>query len=782
VKASDRARSAVEAATISAVIVATGIYFHGHGGLEHRWIAAVALLISVILRHISAVLGYGSAARPTTSLLGLCALVALVDHEGTSSLVAAGAAACSALPFFDPDAAPAESPIPRERALVLLGALCGAGLIGFVAPGFLAATAIAPLALAGAALRPGLMRVAVVSLRTATLFVAATALLLTEVPAPLMIAGVVAATGLALGWPSTAEGQVHVAKTFFCGVVLAAVLYNAILTEYGAVTVPLWDEWDLAPKLVRAQEGTLAWSDLIALESENRPLTGRCFLLALARVTAWDMRAEFLLVTACLLTTLAVHARALRRLVAGRRSPLYHALVSLLALVLLSPGQNHIHWFSWTLHLQLAALLAAVAFIRLSSAPLSWTANVFASVACWLATYSSSNGVLSFPVCLLLVQWSSPSPLRPSSRTVFWVASAILAAVSYLNGFHHEGVAPSLPNMAVFAVAYLGGPLGYLLRFALTGPLSMAFHIGIGAALLAIVATAVARGAVNPRSREGDRIAISFGAFAIGGALLTAYGRAGELHNAGTPHYVLFSSFLLLALIFWSATRLPAPLSSERGERRALGAYLIFLVAAATSYADAIPIYRYHHERNRLFATAFNSSPELSYADKYLYPDLKRLRELKRLLAEHRLGPYRYTVVAPVAAPSPPPPGSAIVRPDDGASQGRIEVAQPYESSGRRYLDVAGWADTSRNVASRPFVLIEVDRKLREVVPVGLPVTGALPFKLPRPDMDPESGWGILWDIQLPTGLHTIRAFAFDRGGDTLYALGPPRTISWGDP
>ncbi len=779
-----RTRSVAEASATVAILAAAGISLHVRGGIEARWVATAVVLLALVVRHMATVSGPLPVPGLACSLLTIVPLLSAFRPASSEwGIMAAGAAALAASPAFA-EAGPTTRATLGERALTLIGVSAAASGVGLATTGPARAITLASMALAVAPSTIAGTSASLASRATAAFLIAGAGIRSVEglaTPA-FLILGV---AGLYVLIRATEPPlQQTLTKAALGTLVVASVVYHAIMVEFGAFTVPCWDEWGLVPLVVGSENGSLSWADLFAPHAQHRPVTSRILLVALARLTRWDLRAEYLLVIASTVGLFAVLAGALWRVMGRKATPGFLDLLSILALVVFSPAAHEVHNFSFAVHIVLSAIAAAAALVQVSEAPSSWRANAAAAALCWIATYSVGNGTIAFLLCLLIVQASQSAPWRPNRFVAFWLANMVLMALLYFPGLPPSAVPPpSLGTGCRFVAMYLGSALGYLPQLVpLAGAFGFQLLLGVVLVASSVVLPVLAR--LDLRARSEDRLALAFAALALGSAVVTAYGRAepDSPTLGAASRFAVFASFLPYGLIFGVAGRLPSILSSSRRARAALAVHLAFVAGSVVGYAQGVAIYSASHETNRVFATPFNASPELPYAEKWLYPgprpDLDRMRHLDADLAKHRLGPYRFSVVTPAPLPAPPDGGEAVA-PDEHAFIGRIESIEVFESSSARYLDVSGWAAVPGRDAT-PFVLLDVDHGARRrVVATGIPVTGPMPFRLPSPDIPLFSGWGVLWEIDLAKGAHAIRSYAFKRGQNHVVELAGVRTFDW---
>ena len=428
-----------------------------------------------------------------------------------------------------------------------------------------------------------------------------------------------------------------------------------VAIQHGALTHPFSDYCKLIPLVEKLQNGTLAFSDLFDPLNQNRPATWRALVLANAWLTGWDIRSEYLYLVAALVGAFLVQVQLLVRAGAACSRDRVLVLVAGLSIVSFSPAAHNDHWWSMLLQFDLGHLFIVIAF-----ALLSWNGRLFrdhalAALACWLATYTVTNGLVAFLVCAIVAQIFSPIPRRFTGVSLFWTANIALALILYVPGLPDlDRELPSLGQLIVFTFAYIGSPAAAILRF----PFQSQFDLPNGAVVtgmnavagLGITALLTAKGLDVVRGRDRSCAARAFAAFALfalGSAVLTALGRANfdeaGVANANASRFVLFGSSALFAGLYAGAMapsrwRFHVPLN-PRVVPTAAG--LILFACASVSYARSWKVYAEARRFDRLLAAAYADGPDGGPLHALIYPESKLVPGFKATLKRLRMGPYR---------------------------------------------------------------------------------------------------------------------------------------------
>lgn len=434
------------------------------------------------------------------------------------------------------------------------------------------------------------------------------------------------------------------------GLAFAPAAYLLVAVQYSAITFPFWDHAELIRFLQSYYDGTLRLSDLWQPHNHSRPFTYRLVYVVNAIVTGWDIRSEYVFLLLSIFGAYAIHLRALYRLDARHTRVGFAGGAAALSIFFFSPVGHNNHWWSMMLQLDLASLLIAYALLRVAFGTDRWRAHVAAAAACWLATYTLTNGLIAFLAiifALVLAQWPR---LRPDRHILFWLVNFAAVLAVYLPGLPHEpGGRPTIGALIEFSLVYLGAPLGGLLDFTYRDnfdiPEGLLLNAACGAVLLAYAAWLLWRAREEVRRREPSAvILLLFALFAVGSALATAWGRAAfdafGVANANGSRYSIYSSYLVFGIIYRIAG-LSAKDALRGGTRWLAAAALATLTVFGTlTYAAARPVYVAAHDFNRQLAAAYQNrgAGEL---DKLIYPEPRFVAHLKSALLRLELGPYR---------------------------------------------------------------------------------------------------------------------------------------------
>lgn len=437
------------------------------------------------------------------------------------------------------------------------------------------------------------------------------------------------------------------------GTAVAAAFIVLLILRY-AVAIPMLDDWEMVPLVMKAHTGGLTFADLFAQQQEARTFFPKLIFIALSFAKYWDARAAMMLsVLICCLTALGLY-----RLIARAKLPEVVATIAFVLCVLLifSPAQHEL----WLLASGFPSFVPALCMVwgicvatgRRGIASRFWICVALAVG----ASFTLSNGLLAwgltFPLLLAI------EPERTGKRWLLsWCAAAAVCAALYFWNFQFQ---PDLPGFAPrkslieywqYVAAFLGGAFG---RAGNEHPLAISVTIGTGLLLgyLAALVDAITRRR-DPIHRARVVPWLGLGGYSIGSAVLAALGRIEwGVSQALESRYVAYSISLSIALIvlgaiYWTEFRMRAPSRL----RFASFAVALLLVAGCFTFgllcaADSVSFFRIRSAAARLgqsavlFSAALDTS-KTTGAVNFPRPDFVR----KNAEALDRLGLLRTRLV-----------------------------------------------------------------------------------------------------------------------------------------
>lgn len=371
---------------------------------------------------------------------------------------------------------------------------------------------------------------------------------------------------------------------------LAPIVTVALYIYVLGLNVPYWDQWEVVPLLVKAQTGTLQFGDLMAQHTMHRPVVPRLLWLALARLTHYNTNAELWLNFVLALATLWIFLSYSWRF--WREQAVPQLLVYMLTPVLCLLIFNLVQWESWligfqtVMYLAVLCVMAGFALLAGATGTLTWGRLLGALLLGVIATYSSSNALLYWPIGLALVVLNGARAQRIVYGAV-WVGVAALVIASFAYGLGGQAgglLTQSLGLTPLFFVHwilnFLGAPL-----------LAYAPAWILGALSVALIALAIA-GAWSARLLLRTAFYWAVITFVLGSAGLIMLARSyGGVAFALAPRYITQSTW------YWAAILALFPIMriSPKLRMGLLGVVVVLLTLSMGG--GAISGYKWHYLR-----------------------------------------------------------------------------------------------------------------------------------------------------------------------------------------
>lgn len=428
---------------------------------------------------------------------------------------------------------------------------------------------------------------------------------------------------------------------------LIPVIALAVTVYRCAVDVPYMDEWEFVPLLQKAYAGRLTLGDIWAQHNEHRLLFPYLIMLGMARFTSWNIRSEqlFNLVLAGgILVVLLLQVRATVRQT-GIRALSWSAPV--LALLVFSFRQ-HENWL-WGSQIQMFLSVLAVlgAIFLLGNASFSGRRLLGAAVLGVVASYSFANGLLIWPIGVLMILISPAFAATRRKCCALWLAAGVPTTALYFWGYMTPAVHPSPLDTLYEPIDYVHYVLAYL-GGAYSGRLPRATALGgLGVALAAFAYWAAAR---LESARTGALVPyVAIGAYAAGTAMITGLGRTGlgvveaTMSRYATVSCLLWCCIVVLLLMACSQRKPDDRASLVRGICITALLFVTALSGVMTTLSRrAFPILHWQLEQCRDEVRQGVRDPgNIGPSVKLLYPDPDEVIKRSRFLAEKRLSLFR---------------------------------------------------------------------------------------------------------------------------------------------
>jgi hypothetical protein len=411
-----------------------------------------------------------------------------------------------------------------------------------------------------------------------------------------------------------------------CATAAPAALILYFVLRYG-IAIPMLDDWEMVPPVVKAHTGTLTFTDLFAQQQEARTFFPRLIFIALSFAKHWDGRAEMVFgILVCCLTSVGIY-RLLAKSGLSWRATILVFLMSML--LIFSPAQHEL----WLLASGFPSFIPALCVVwSLCVIRSGRSTNAKFWICAGLAVFASftlANGLLvwalTFPV-LFVIQ-----PDAHWKRWLgFWLLAAAVCGGIYFWNFEARSdlprFAPQKPLLDYwrYVTAFLGSSLG---RSGNDYPLGIS--IGVGATLLTGYFASLGWFFFRCRDRKFcARVApwIALGAYSVGSGILASLGRIEwGVAQALESRYVAFSLYLAVATIAIAAIFITELFAAEASgtRRRTLFVATAFLVLTCFTLellcaAGSIPFFKLRSSVARLgqsgvlFNKAFDTSKTIT--------------------------------------------------------------------------------------------------------------------------------------------------------------------------
>jgi hypothetical protein len=253
----------------------------------------------------------------------------------------------------------------------------------------------------------------------------------------------------------------------FWGLALLPLFFLLAMFLCFGVDVPYLDQWELIPLLQKSYEGNLHLADFWAQHNEHRLIFPRLIMLALARWTHWDIRMELMVNFVLGMLLFSVAAHQVRKSISKQNVGEGRGILLLLSLLLFSLSQWQNWFLGWQLQVFLSLLCVITAIFALTQTPTRPGPMMVAMALSVVGSYSFANGMLVWPIGLVMLFMTARAWDAPMRRAVgAWMAVGGLTAASYLYDYHTPAYHPPLSavfqhaaDFPLYVLRYLGQPM-----------------------------------------------------------------------------------------------------------------------------------------------------------------------------------------------------------------------------------------------------------------------------------------------------------------------------------
>jgi hypothetical protein len=433
---------------------------------------------------------------------------------------------------------------------------------------------------------------------------------------------------------------------------LLPIVYLQVLILWFCVDVPFWDEWDFVPLLGQVYQGTWSIWDVWKPHNEHRIIFPKLVLLTLAWVSDWnklyELFANFWLAVGTFLVLLRYtihnsHSIAVEKL---------WWLPCVISLLVFSLNQFE----NWFMGIQLCVFLNVFSIVAgyglLSQALASWRCFLGAVGFGVIATFSFSNGLLYWPIALLMLfLLAVVERKRNGLKLLLWSLIGLIITWVYLYDFDFtrsplaaETAHARALSYVSYVFSYLGSPLAI---FAVRTPYGPLLSAVVGAAGIATFGLLLRRLVCHYKIVITSIVYPSaLGCYAIGSALMTAMDRASfGPTQALSSRYIIFSSLLWIAnailLAFLARVRAKTSGLAERSLKthEYVGVSVTVLLLFLSSTGGTVAAME--RATKRLAARDELLSPQNVQRLQPLYPDITVVIERAKTLQRYHLSLFR---------------------------------------------------------------------------------------------------------------------------------------------
>ena len=379
-------------------------------------------------------------------------------------------------------------------------------------------------------------------------------------------------------------------RSALVGFLALAGLYLAFVTTYGVNG--LWfDDWGFVSLVHAAQTGHLSLGMLWAQHNENRMAIPYVAMLAIALPTHYDTKVVMLLDAVAFVATFGLWL-VLVSSFCQRRVTLPLVVVCGVVWFSLADWQNALWGFQLAWYLILGALMAILVLLLNRSPDRTEYRRLTAAVALALvASYSSGQGLLLWPVGLICLAWGWRGPGRSRARmeAPVWVGAGAVATAIYFVGYSGNGFSPDvLFKQPVLVVDSLLANIGNV--FPSSSPL-LGLHEVLGALILVAAGVVSFVSLRDPKLEPRGALPLCLLVFALLFDLSVTTDRLiFGLALSVTSRYTMANLLLPLGLIAYGWSRLPSRFHVRRLPAAVIalgglcGALLVVQFAVSTNY------------------------------------------------------------------------------------------------------------------------------------------------------------------------------------------------------
>ena len=359
----------------------------------------------------------------------------------------------------------------------------------------------------------------------------------------------------------------------FALLVLLPLMLILFITNY-APAVPTADSLGLVPLLQKMHSSDLTISDVWNFNAnEHKTFFPTGMQLLLAKFTSWNIRYELYGNIVIVMTALLFIYLILRKTIGQSHPDLIPYLLIIFALMIFSPAP----WESWlliggiTIFLSVTAILGALWAVVQGAG--KWRGILIAILFCFIASFSFSNGLISWIMIIGLLLFRKPIKWK---HIILLCLAFAVTLILYYNNYTAPASHPLLSSgsklwqLPLFFAAFIGAPIGM-------GKMIPSIAIGITLILAFIIGTInIWRNDKKLFQQFLPWIALACCSIASGGAIAFARVEGFGLKQALASRYITISMWLAAAVVIIAAIWLERHLNNIKTSRKYI--YLAIVV------------------------------------------------------------------------------------------------------------------------------------------------------------------------------------------------------------
>jgi hypothetical protein len=358
------------------------------------------------------------------------------------------------------------------------------------------------------------------------------------------------------------------------------VLYFVFVARYG-VNLIYWDQWSNVAMLNAALHGHLTWKMLWSQHTQNRMLFPYLVFIGFARFGHFDTK-SIMYLSAVLLSLGYALLLALYRIYARQwLGPLFTLLIGAVWFSL-ADWENALWGFQFAWYLIVFCAMAMM--LCLSSKRGGALAVIGAIGLAVVASYSSLQGLILWPMGLLILVWRIRDRSRVFRVTAVWVACGLVTTAIYFRGL---GLQPSGVGggSVVFAVHHPVGVVEYFLTAVgnvVPVDVGLRPHQLLGLVLSLVAVYVFYRSCREKPADRGTPLPAALILFAFLFDISIAFGRVSlGVGEALSSRYTMANLLLLVGMALYLVRLSPAQAHAHSVDRRVRPAQLGVVVVLA---------------------------------------------------------------------------------------------------------------------------------------------------------------------------------------------------------